>query len=252
MLNNNLLVLKNRTKAAAEPKFDIAGFPNSSDIVTTPPKILEANFLNSDDVFEIKTKVLALANEWQYLKYNSKSILSTRMLPPGRYARSSSQYKKDVAQYKNLMLDNFSRIYESIRLRLVEHFQVDLAYHSSTHYPGFHIFSLTEGNEYGEYNFYNFHQDVFPFLNKFIQCETVYSCVIPIELPNDNGSLLYVTSDKQSSGSHEKIQYRVGDLLIWQGNLIHSIEPFALQGDETRITMQFHVALSNDSGIIFW
>jgi hypothetical protein len=245
MSNNNLLVLKNRIKAAAT-YFGIAGVSNPLDI-TSLPKVLESNFLNFDDVFEVKTKVLALVNDWQYFTYNQDSILPTRMLPPGLYSRSPSQYKKDVVQYKNLMFDNFSRIYESIKLRLIEHFQVDLTYHPSTHYPGFHIFSLTDGNEYGEYNFYNFHQDDFPFLNNFIQYETIYSCVIPIDLPNHNGSLLYAMGD-----SHERIQYQVGDLLIWQGNLVHSIEPFVLRGNETRMTIQFHVAISNDSGIIFW
>lgn len=246
MSNHNLLVLRNRIKAAAI-SFGIASASNSLDTKTQPPKLLEANFLNSDDVAEVKTKVLALVNKWQYFKYTPDAIIPTRMLPPGLYSRPPSQYKEDVVQYKNLMLGNFSRIYESIRLRLTEHFQVNLSYHPLTHYPGFHIFKLTEGNDYGEYAQYNFHKDLFPFLDNFIQYETIYSCVIPIDLPNGNGSLLYATGD-----SHKKAQYRIGDLLIWQGNLIHSIEPFALQGDETRITMQFHVALSNDSGIIFW
>jgi len=251
MTNSNLLVLKNRIRNASYTK-KYRSVSDSSDIVTTSPKILEANFLNYDDVCEIKTKVLALVDDWQCLRYDTTSIIPTRMLPPGLYSRLPNQYKEDVVQYKNLMFDNFSRIYESIKLRLIKHFQVDLSYHPSTHYPGFHIFSLTEGNDYGEYNFYNFHKDGFPVLNKLIQYETIYSFVIPIELPKENGSLLYVTDDKQSSGSYEKFQYRVGDLLIWHGNLIHSIEPFVLRGNENRITMQFHVAISNDSGIIFW
>jgi len=248
MLNNNLLVLKNRIKATAMSA-GITGAFNSLDIITAPPKILETNFLSSDDIREVKTKVLALVNDWLYLKYTPNAIIPTRMLPPGLYSRTSSQYKEDVIQYKKLMFDNFSKIYESIKLRLVEHFQVDLVYHQSTHYPGFHIFKLTEGNDYGEYGWHNFHKDGFPFLNSFIQYETIYSFVIPIELPNVNGSLLFSTND---SASYEKIQYQVGDLYIWHGHLIHSIEPFVLHGNETRITMQFHVAVSNDSGIIFW
>jgi hypothetical protein len=249
MLNNNLLVLKNRIKDASISSGIAAA---SSDSITIPPKLLEANFLNSDDICEVKAKVLALVNDWQYFKYTPDAIIPTRMLPPGLYSRTPIQYKEEVFQYKNLMLDNFSRIYESIKLRLMEHLQVKLSYHPLTHYPGFHIFSLTEGNDYGEYARYNFHQDLFPFLDTLIQCETIYSCVIPIELPNEYGSLLYATNDKHSSGSYEKIQYQIGDLIIWQGNLVHSIEPFALQGTETRITMQFHIAVSNDSGIIFW
>lgn len=222
-----------------------------------PPKLIQLGFLNDNELLEIKNKVLSLSEHWSYLNIENKSDIPTRMLPLGMYSRLYVDYINEVSKYKNLMFINFSNVYEKIRLKLSDYFQCNLSYHKDTHYPGFHIFVLNNDLEYGEYNWYNLHKDGFSFLSKFIQYENIYSCIIPIDLPRINGSLVYTKNISSSKNKlddnvkYERIQYNIGDLLVWPGNLIHSIEPFVLHQKEYRITMQFHVATGKDN-IIFW
>lgn len=243
MSQNNDLLTKLRSKIG-------------SNVV--PPKIIQSKFLNEGELSDIKSKVISLKQHWKYLKPESEANLTTRMLPIGMYSTTYDLYKEIVLQNKNLMHSNFFDTYEKIRHRVSDYFNCECMYHSDTNYPGFHIYVLPDHLDYGEYNWYNFHTDGFDFLSNFFSYDKIYSIVIPIELPKINGSLLYTlskSSPKNLTGdsvTYNKMQYQSGDILVWQGNLIHSIEPFTLRNNECRITIQCHVAIRNNTGIIFW
>lgn len=223
-----------------------------------PPKIIESDFLNDIEIDEIKNKVLSLKEHWQFLRPNYQSVLTTRMLPPGMYSRSFDEYKTIVSQYNPLLYSNFSKIYKKIQARLSAYFNCNLVYNVSTNYPGFHVFAVSEDAEYGEYRYYNFHCDNFGFLKEIVQYNEIYSCIVPISLPQDRGSLLYTLYDIKYGNrvapniEYSRMPYEIGDLLIWPGNLLHSIEPFSLQHGEYRITLQMHIALGENEGTIFW
>lgn len=225
-----------------------------------PPSIIDMSFLSGDEILYIKSKVFSLKTHWKCKNLNDDkdTPIPTRMLPLGMYSRQYDEYIKEVDTYKSTMYENFHDVYNKILQKLSEHFKCSLSYVDKAHYPGFHIFSLNDNFTIGDYPYINFHRDGFGFLKKMFDYQKIYSCVIPIELPKNHGSLLYTLSEVSLKGrtlgnfNYDRIQYNKGQLLVWPSNLWHSIEPFKLSYGESRITLQMHIAIKNNEGVIFW
>jgi hypothetical protein len=218
------------------------------------PTVLDENFLNYTEVCEIKEKVLNLKQMWEYhdpvngLSYS----IPVRFLSQGMYSCTTERYLENVNYIKPIMAKHFLSLYTKIKLKLQEYFNVPTVFSDITHYPGFHIFALNDNFLYGNYEWYNFHVDGFELENIGINKGRIYSFVIPIDLPKSNSSLLYTEQSFQSESNYNQFTYKLGMLGMWGGDISHSIEPFHLDLGEYRITLQFHVNLTDNQALIFW
>jgi hypothetical protein len=228
--------------------------------VAGPPQVIDTEFLNKEEIFDIKKKVLNLQSFWQYLRPHNhmQEEVPMRFVPCSMYSRDTKNYIQDVKSMRNLMKEHFFDYYQKIKDKLEKHFNLPVEYSAEVHYPGFHVFSLNNCQQ-GSYPYYYFHKDNFPHLEYFTDAaDKIYSFIIPITLPESGGNLFY-TFDKKFKNDilvdgidYKKFQYQVGSLNVWEGNLAHSIEPFQLKDGQYRITMQFHAGANSEKLFLFW
>jgi len=224
---------------------------SSTEIFKTivPPCVIDYNFLSDLEIKKLVDSIFSLRDKWQPLGKNSKNdVIPTMMLPCGMYSRNYQDYQINVVNYRDIMYDNFFWIYGKIKISLEEYFKKNGEFKNTTHYPGFHIFYLQDLRSNGDYTNTNFHLDGFPFLEKLLPSSTIYSINIPLCLPKTGGHLLY----KVEEGTINKFVYSTGSLNIWEGDLMHGIEPFHLDTNQYRISLQCHVSLLQDNFYIFW
>lgn len=225
------------------------------------PKVIDTNFLNQTELEDIKTKVFMLKNHWKSVidEESRVNLLITRLLPAGSYSNHFSE--QEIENNNKIMFENFSSYYDKIKNKLSEYFNIPLDYSSSLQYPGFHIFLNGNGNNEVKKSSINFHLDRFQKINKLIRIEKIESVIIPITLPNAGGCLLWNNSSNRNLtnrylpelDSDKRFYYTPGMMATWPGELRHSIGPFTLMNSlESRITMQMHISLYSDHGIIFW
>ena len=231
---------------------ELSGYNDSVE----PPKTIQHNFFSHNELTDIKTKILNLQNYWEYLSKPDEKHVSVQMLPAGLYSRSYEEYSRNIEHKRSLMWHNFSSYYEKIKQAVEQNFQVSAEFIESAQFPGFHIFVL-DNKTTGSYPYYNFHRDRFEIPK--ITLAKIYSFIIPISLPSDQGALLYTLQsriknrvDLERNTVYNTFTYCEGSLAQWPGNLIHTINPFTLKSDESRITLQFHVSLSAKQALIFW
>jgi len=212
-----------------------------------PPVVIADNFFNLADIADIKEKVFLLRDNWQLLQVTNRSI-PVRLLPAGMYSRGLDDYVINVTNNKKLMQKNFESYYNRIKSEIKKYFGMEVNYLNSLNYPGFHVFVCD--TERGKHESYNFHKDHFPYLNKFVNLGKIYSIVIPISMPLQGGNLLYKDNNKDNI----IFNYKVGSMIMWEGSLTHSIEPFVLDSNQNRITMQFHINVdtTNNKISVFW
>ena len=208
------------------------------------PSIIDIEFLNKDELNDIKTKVFLLTEYWVALSSSEDKIFDsiiTRMMPAGTYSGTQLSTQQIISNNK-LMNDAFSVYYNKIKEKLSVYYNTDVHYRPNFQLPGFHIF-VTNNVKNVSYSNLNFHKDG----SKYFSANKVDSIVIPISLPKLGGSLLF-------NNPPEIFPYKEGMLGIWPGNLIHSIEPFTFaDSSECRITMQMHTTmLPNNKRIVFW
>jgi hypothetical protein len=221
--------------------------------ILDPLTVLDHSFLTNEECLAIKEKILSMKELWQ----EHDKISSFNFLPFGMYSVSNiTQYTECVAVYRETMNNVFGTYYS----RLIECLEQSLGVHildnTRLHYPGFHI-STMKGMQNA-----NFHMDGFPYLlnlvdrSKFdfrskLTCKhnEIISIIVPIELPEDGGGLLFKTNEIIN-----QIDYCIGTLLAWKGNVLHSAKPFKPNGtNDLRITMQGHLVMLNKTDAhLFW
>jgi len=209
------------------------------------PNIIDIEFLNKDELYDIKTKVFLLKDHWVALSPKEDKIFDsivTRMMPAGTQKGGHQSSTQQIISNNKLMNDYFSVYYNKIKEKLSLYYKTDIHYQNNFQLPGFHIF-VTNNVKNVSYTSIKFHQDGY----KNFPANKVDSIVIPISLPKLGGSLLF-------NDPPEIFPYKEGMLGIWPGNLIHTIEPFTFaDSSECRITMQMHtVILLNNKRIVFW
>jgi len=225
------------------------------------PSVIDENFLNQNELDDIKAKVFMLKDYWKGVSDRTENVnsLIVRVLPAGAYSKYFSE--KEIANNNKIMFENFSDYYDKIRNKLSLYFNVPMEYSSYLQYPGFHIFVNNNGVNEVKSSYVNFHLDRFPKLDKIITIEKIESVIVPIVLPNTGGHLLWNNSSKRNILSKYPLQidsdkmfhYTIGMMARWPGELQHSIGSFTLMNSsESRITMQMHVNLQKDRGTIFW
>jgi hypothetical protein len=256
------------------------------------PEIIQHNFLNQDELLDIKNRVFDLKKLWEYINPNIKEkdlgidsvntqmlppglkklweytnlvnkekdlgidSVNTQMLPPGMYARSEFLYMISVKKFRPIMKEHFNTYYDKIKTKIETVYNKPVVYLDKTHYPGFHIYALRE-NQPSSYSYYNFHKDKFSFLKKITDVGEIVSVIIPISIPRLGGSLLYTTQKYVSNrkvlpDEYVKLEYKPGTLAQWGSDIIHSIEPFNLSENECRITIQMHLNIKENEINIFW
>ena len=218
--------------------------------------VLDENFLTSYDCIGIKSKVFNNQQSWQTHPGHGQ----VSFFPFGLYSVDIETYKKDLDFYKVLMYRLFEPYYTKILDFLKNRLQIEISFHDNLHYPGFHISngqSMTKPN---------FHVDKFPNLKYCLDRKEAFyfnnpkilSVILVINtLSKDTGLLLRnkVLSDAERFNLKydEIIEYKQGMLAMWDGDRQHSIKPFIpIDSYDIRLTMQCHIAISNNKGIIFW
>lgn len=215
--------------------------------------IVDNNFLTLEECLLIKNKIFSVQQLWQRSK-----IKYFNFLPYGMYSIPYDVYKSNVVIYKPIMLKLFSEFYEKIKFKLKEIFKVDIEYNDYANYPGFHI-----SNEH-EMKVPSFHIDKFNGLGSILKEKEklyldkykIFSFIIPISIPKEGAGLLIrnkFVGDKTKLEYDSVLDYQPGMLAMWDGNVQHSIKPFKpLNKNDLRITWQFHAAVFNNNGYIFW
>ena len=218
-----------------------------------PPTLIDLNFLNDLELAEIKEKVLTLKEHWSYFEHNQNDAIQVRFLSAAMYSFPSlNDYKEHVTKIKPLMKENFFSLYEKIRLKVEDYFNVPAEYYEKFHYPGFHIFALENNKTFGNYPWFKFHYDIFNLTRDLKSTGNIFSIIVPIELPSTGGCLLYTNNDKNPIEDHGIFEYKKGMIAVWNGALFHAIQPFNLSKDEYRITLQLHVYLTQHKATVFW
>ena len=211
--------------------------------------ILEQNFFSSEEVKDIKNKVLELRSMWytppQDLQRNQVTVnyLATALYTvPGI---GIELYKKNVIEYNSIMLENFSAYYVKIKEAIEDKLKVKAIFSRNINYPGFHIHS-NETNDEAHYNHVYYHTDTFE-LHGLIPQGKFYSFNIPISVPLNGSSLSYMKNGFQT------LEYKEGMLALWNGDLKHGINLFKLvDRNDYRINMQMHISVVNKNAYVFW
>ena len=214
------------------------------------PEVIQYDFLNQNEIIDIKNKVFELKPLWKYLtteKDLSSNVITTQMLSPAMYAREHFAYMIGVKKFKPIMKEHFNIYYNKIKTKIEEVYNKPVSYLDKANYPGFHIYALRENQSISTYDSYNFHKDNFSYLSQITIPGTVVSMIIPISLPSKGGALLYKTDDVIT-----RFEYSEGMLAQWGSQVLHSIEPFSLNENECRITIQMHLNIRENEIAIFW
>jgi len=211
--------------------------------------ILEQNFFSSEEVKDIKNKVLGLRSMWytppQDLQRNQVTV---NYLATALYTASGigiELYKKNVMEYNPIMFENFSAYYRKIKEVIEDKLKVKAIFSQNINHPGFHIHSNETNNE-AYYNHVHYHTDKFDLLGLIPQGK-VYSFNIPISVPLNGSSLSYMKDGIQT------LEYKEGMLGLWNGDLKHGINTFKLvDRNDYRINMQMHISVINKNAYVFW
>jgi len=221
------------------------------------PVVIDNNFFDQSELDDIKTKVFMLKSHWKSVreKHINPTVFSS-VLTPGAYTFHFSE--KEITANNEIMLEHFSYYYDKIKNKLSSYYNIPINYSPNLQFPGFHVFLNNIGNRNVKFPYVNFHIDQFPKLKDLLNPGKLESIIIPIVLPNSGGSLLYDNTIGKIPRNYqvdtdEEFCYTQGMMAMWPSKLVHSIAPFSLSdSNDMRLTMQMHVNLQNDSGIIFW
>ena len=221
------------------------------------PVVIENNFFDQTELEDIKTKVFILRDHWKSIEetHDDTEILSN-VLPAGSYTFHFSE--KEIAANNEIMSKHFSHYYDKIKNKLSSYYNVPIDYSPNLQFPGFHVFVNKLEHNHARYSNIHFHMDNYFQMQHLLKPGKIESIIIPIVLPISGGSLLYNTTTGHNprlvqASTAQEFHYAQGMMACWPAELVHCIAPFSLlNSDDSRITMQMHVNLQDDGGVIFW
>jgi hypothetical protein len=228
------------------------------------PKIID-NFLSSSEIEEIKAGVHDMRSDWRHIStfpIASPNSIHRKSIDMSLIKSAENQYFLGDAIYA---IDSFEQINREIQDNLYAKFRtlydkllLELSKNYSAPYypegyakPGFHIF-------HGEQKAFPFQWHIDTTLAMFdrsVNPSNIHSFLCCIETPRDPAGLEYKDTlhwDQLEATESKYIDYKVGSLYTWNGSYIHRMRQFDMDADESRITLQGHLYISNGTTRVYW
>jgi hypothetical protein len=223
------------------------------------------DFLNQEEVIEVREKVHELKPYWRHIKDFpiAKSVMLLSKQNPELYKSAENQHFLGDSLYVIEKLEqinwdiqeeinfNFSPLYDRLQKVIEEVSGMPAEYIPSMAVPGFHVF-------HGQQRPHPFEWHIDTTICRFdgvYKPENVYSFLCLIESPQDAAGLEY--KDSTDWDSHEDLEtkiftYDLGTLFLWKGDRIHRMKRFAMNEGESRITLQGHFVVHKGKALIHW
>lgn len=223
--------------------------------------VVDENFLSQIECDEVKNIVLSLKKYWQ----RANTIWYYLPYPLYILSPNYSLYKANAKKYNPIMYEQLNLVFNKLKDSLSKTIGVNINFNEDFNYPGFHINSDTplKNPNFHQDGFLDLHKHLFP--NKKIKYNDVkiFSAVVPISIPESGAGLLIRKKPtipiqdpeitRHSSHYDYSIDYKLGSLMMWNGDSQHSIRPFEIaNATDLRITLQSHVAVHEEDAYIFW
>lgn len=228
------------------------------------PKKID-NFLTAEEILTVKNGVHKMREDWRHIStlpiadpnsIHRKNIdMSLIKSAENQYFLGDAIYTIDSLEQINWNIQEklyteFTFLYEKLLVELSK--QYSHPYYPEKHAkPGFHIF-------HGEQKAFPFQWHIDTTLAMFdrsVNPNNIHSFLCCIETPKDPAGLEY----KDTMNWHELtateskfIDYEVGSLYTWNGSYIHRMRQFDMDANESRITLQGHLYISNGTTRVYW
>jgi hypothetical protein len=206
---------------------------------------IEKNFITEQERLDVKQRVLALRDLWDFYSNNtSHGMIYFQTLGNALYLMEASELPSDSINIvvKQTLIENFDWLYQRICTKVSDITGRPTQLHPTLTVPGFHI-----GDVAGDYKIDYFHVDgsITTYdRESVVATNTVYSVLIPIEMPRSGAGLQYL-----EKGQEKRLEYELSAFYQWKGDLEHKIGDSLLLPDEQRITLQCHYYYNNTQDV---
>ncbi len=228
------------------------------------PKKIE-NFLTADEIEVVKKTVYDMREDWRHISTlpiaDPKSIhrknidMSLIKSAENQYFLGDAIYTIDSLEQikwdlQETLYNNFKFLYDKLLVELSKLYPHP--YYPEGHAkPGFHIFR-------GQQTAFPFQWHIDTTLAMFdrsVNPNNIHSFLCCIETPKDPAGLEYKDTmywDQLATIESKYIDYDVGSLYTWNGSYIHRMRQFDMDANESRITLQGHLYVSNNTTRVYW
>ena len=163
--------------------------------------------------------------------------------------KSMHRYLKMAANLNSVIAANFLPLLEEVDNVLEKELRCKTQYEPKYGIPGFHIF---EQHAEFEVNGGVWHIDT-PQNELGLPDNDPISFTVAVELPLHGGGMYMRESNYCPIEEVEYIAYKVGEMILHDGKVIHRIAPvIEMQENDMRITLQGHGVKVHDKYVIFW
>ena len=194
----------------------------------------EKGFITEQERLDVKQKVLELRDLWFFYSNNtSNGMVYFQTLGDALYLMEASELSatsiSDVV--KQELIKNFGWLHQRICNKISDITKRKTQLHPTLTVPGFHI-----GDVAGDYKIDRVHVDgSIMRYDPESSIDSVYSVLIPIEVPSGGAGLHYL-----ENGEENRFEYELGAFHQWKGDLEHKVGDSLLLPNEHRITLQCH------------
>lgn len=173
-----------------------------------------------------------------------------------------------LVENSNVFLKSmFPDLYRDQLEILSEVLQAPVKYMAGMPLPGFHVFKYCKEFEQPlarphvdvPFNKYNWGGEV-------SGVKDIFTHVVPIEIPENAGMNVwdltaldmheqgeeYIVSKARFSYPVDVINYKLGEIIIHSGEIVHQIKPFDGPTDKWRITLQSHAVFKDGCWQLYW
>jgi hypothetical protein len=225
------------------------------------------NWLTAEEREEYRNKIHSLRDNWRHIsKYPIAKQATIHKIDPSLIASAENQYFLGDSLYiidkledidwniQDILYFEFNQLYNKI-LKVVEDvFQCPAMYIPGYARPGFHIFN---GQQTAKP--FQWHTDVVltqPQFMPMVHPNNMYSILCPIEMPDgEPAGLEYRNTEdwvEMQRLESEYMHYNYNSVYMWKGTTIHRMKEFDLSPSDSRITLQGHIALHNNTALVHW
>jgi hypothetical protein len=229
--------------------------------------VLEKDCMKPEECADVCTKVLSLQNHWE----NRRGPYQFHTLGCAAYldgAREGHQYPLKSKTTNPFMKENFSSLYEQIRVFMGTVLDAPAYFDETYAYPGFHLFALRgdeidnddPGNRaHFDYQFAKIFED------HAQRPSNVITFTLPLMEPSCGSSLemwdLRPEGHKEINYQHipwalrnksRTVNYQVGRMFIHDGLNLHAIGRVRGGSTGRRITLQGHGFRRDKGWLLYW
>lgn len=206
--------------------------------------VVEENFLDEEELSEIKERVLELIPKHGYPKYlgDPRAVTVPKMLYTSD--KELPKYEESNKRNRSVMLQNFDWLYLKFQEKLEEYYSMPVEYSSSLMLPAFRAFrGECDSREYPMSLLRNPpHRDIFPTVDE-LRDKVIESWVCPIHLPKHPTGIYY-----EEEGEEREHVYTVGSLVHWKANTPHRTSDIVCERGESRISFHSHARI--EGGVV--